>query len=68
MDGTSLMLSLLFGTIGVGYVMFGKKAERMSPLISGAALIVIPYFISNVILLIVVGLALMVVPFVHRAE
>jgi len=68
MDGTSLMLSLLFGMVGVGYVMFGKRAERMTPVISGAALIVIPYFVSNILLLIVAGLALMLVPFVHRAE
>ena len=65
MNVTSLMLSLLFGTIGLGYVMFGKKAERLSPVLSGAALMVAPYFISNLILLIVVSLCLMAVPFVR---
>jgi len=68
MDGTLLMLSLVFGSVGMGYVVFGKKVERMSPVLSGAALIMVPYVVSNLILLVIAGLVLMLVPFVQRAD
>ena len=66
MDTTSLMLSMLFGTIGMGFLMYGKKAAQILPMGVGLALMICPYFIPNVAILLVVCLALTAVPFVVR--
>jgi hypothetical protein len=66
MDGNLLLLSFLFGLIGMGMLGYGKKAGRTVPLGIGAALIVVPYFISNVILLLVVGCGLTITPWFFR--
>ena len=61
-----LMFELLFGLAGMGFCMYGKSAGRLVPLLAGAGLMVFPYFLSNLIALIVVGLLLSAVPFVLR--
>ena len=47
MDMTNLMLSMLFGTIGMGFFMHGKKMAEVVPMLVGVMLMVCPYFISN---------------------
>ena len=66
MDTTILMVSLLFGALGMGFFMFGKKEGRMVPLFVGVALMVVPYFIANVIVLLIACVLLTAVPFVVR--
>ena len=68
MDMNSLLLSLLFGAVGMGFLTYGKKMAAAVPMLAGVALIVVPYFISNLIILGLVGIALTAVPFVVRAE
>ena len=68
MDMNSLLLSLLFGAVGTGFFMYGKKMAAAIPMVAGAGLIVVPYFISNLLLLSLVGAALTAVPFVVRSE
>ena len=45
--GTTLMLSILFGSIGAGYFIYGKKQQQFVPLLTGLALCVYPYFLSS---------------------
>jgi len=59
----SLLFAMLFGSIGFGYFVYGKKQQRFTALLAGLALIIIPYFVSNTYALVVVGLGLMAVPF-----
>ena len=66
MDSTNLLLSFLFGMVGMGLVMYGKKAGRVPHLAAGVALMAVPYFITNPIALIVVCSILSVVPFFMR--
>lgn len=67
MDSTAgLMVALIFGSIGMGYFIYGKKQQNMSALISGIALCAFPYFISNLWLMIIIGIALSSVPFISR--
>jgi hypothetical protein len=66
MDATSLMLSMLFGTFGFGFVLYAKKEGKLLPAVAGAALMIIPYFISNVPILVIVCLGLTALPFVFR--
>ena len=65
-DTTNIMLSLLFGGLGAGMLMFGKKTGRMVPLGAGLGLLVCPYFIPNTIAMIIVCCALSATPFVLR--
>lgn len=66
MDSNSLMLSLLFGSIGMGMLMYGKKAGRMVPLGAGLALMVLPYCIPNVMALVIVCCVITAVPWLLR--
>lgn len=66
MDTNSLMLSLLFGAIGMGMFMYGKKAGRMVPLGAGLALMVVPYCVPNPIALLIVCSVITVLPWFLR--
>jgi len=66
MDMNLLMASMLFGAIGMGMLMYGKKAGRPVPLIAGLALVTIPYFIPNLLILSVVCCVLTALPWVLR--
>lgn len=60
----TLVASMLFGTIGVGYFMYGKRAERPVALVCGAVLAIFPWFVTNLAILIVIGVMLLAAPFV----
>ena len=67
MDSTAVLLwGMLFGAIGFGYFLYGKKQKAIIPLGVGIVLCVVPYFIANVYVLVFVGLVLMAVPFFVR--
>jgi hypothetical protein len=68
MEMNQLLLSFLFGTIGLGMFIYGKKTLRFVPLCAGLGLMVIPYFISNLLILSGVCVALMALPWVIRDE
>jgi len=62
----SLFWGLLFGSIGFGFFVYGKKQQKPVPLACGLALMVFPYFISNTFALVGIGAALMAVPYFVR--
>jgi hypothetical protein len=67
MDSTAVLLwGILFGAIGFGYFLFGKKQKAIIPLGVGIILCVVPYFIANVYALVIVGVILMAIPFFVR--
>ena len=67
MDDYGLIVSMLFGLVGMGMFMYGRKDGRMVPLVTGGLLMVVPYFIPNWIAQLVVCAALTAVPwFVHE--
>jgi hypothetical protein len=66
MDFNSLMISLLFGLVGMFFCAWGKNEGRIVPMVAGALLMVCPYFLSNVIALLIVCAILTAVPFVVR--
>ena len=61
-----LLWGLLFGSIGFGFFLYGKKQKSVVPLITGIALCVVPYFIADVYALVVVGVILTAIPFFVR--
>jgi hypothetical protein len=46
-SSSSLMTSMLISTIGFGFFIYGKKAERMPQLFAGVVLMIYPYFIDS---------------------
>ncbi len=67
MKGTSLLLwGMLFGAVGLGFFTYGKKQKAAVPLVTGIALFIFPYFISNVYLLVMIGLVLVALPYFIR--
>ena len=64
--GTTLMLSVFFSSIGAGYFLYGKKQRQVVPLLTGLALCVYPYFLSNGYAIVVVGVLLTLVPWLLR--
>ena len=66
MDSSTLLWGLLYGSIGMGYFVYGKRQQRVAALLSGIGLIVFPYFVSNVWLSLLIGVALMALPYFLR--
>lgn len=66
MDSTTLFLGLIFGSVGAGYFVYGKKQKKMMAFIAGIGLCVVPYAVSNIPLLTILGIALVALPFLFR--
>lgn len=65
-DVTSLMLSVFFGALGAGYVVYGRKQRALPPFLSGVALIVFPYLVTGGLMTLLVGAAIAAVPYFWR--
>jgi hypothetical protein len=59
----SLIWGVIFGAIGFAYFVFGKRQQRFVPLFCGIGLMAFPYFVSNTVLLVIVGFVLSVIPY-----
>ncbi len=66
MSTASLVWGMLFGAIGVGYFIYGKKQSMIVPLACGIALMVYPWFVSGAWPTVIVGVVLMAVPYFVR--
>ena len=62
-DPAQLVWAILFGAIGLGFFTYGKRQKAVIPLVVGITLFIFPYFISNVYLLVIVGTALVALPY-----
>ena len=51
----------------MGYFIYGKKEAEAVPMLAGAALCIVPYFIDNLLVLILVCAALLAAPFFFRS-
>jgi hypothetical protein len=66
LNTSSLLWGLLFGSAGLGFFVYGRKQRAVVPLVCGLLLMVFPYFVSNVALLVAVGIVLCAVPYFLR--
>jgi hypothetical protein len=57
---------LFFGSIGLGFFIYGRKQRAVVPLLCGLTLMVFPYFVSNVMLLAGIGALLIAIPYFLR--
>jgi len=65
-DTLSFVVYVLFGAVGLGYFMYGKRQKMLVPLFCGLGLMGYPYFVSNAILLVVIGCVLLSLPFIIK--
>ena len=64
MDGTAQLLwGVLFGGIGFGFFLYGKKQKVLVPFLTGLSLIALPYLAPNITLLVIGGFMLMALPY-----
>jgi hypothetical protein len=63
---SQLLWGVLFGAIGLGFFVYGRRQRAVVPLLCGVALMLFPYFVANAIALIAIGAALMAVPYFIR--
>ncbi|WP_434932003.1 hypothetical protein ACRWQM_07945 [Shewanella sp. HL-SH5] len=61
-----IMWSVLFGAIGMGYFVYGKRQQAIVPLCMGMALMVYPYFVASETSLVIVGMVLVAIPYFLR--
>ena len=66
MNQAVLLWGLLFGSIGIGFLVYAKQQKAVVPLVVGLALSIYPFFISNVYALVFIGLVLTAVPYFIR--
>ena len=67
-DADNMFISVIFGVIGTGYFVYGKKNARPVPLIFGMALCAFPYFISDTVAMLAVGGGLAIAPWFLRSD
>jgi len=65
-SASHLIWGMVFGGIGFGFFLYGKKQKAVVPFAIGILLFVFPYFISNVYMLVIVGMVLVVLPYFLR--
>lgn len=63
---SELLWGVLFGSIGLGLFLYGKKQTMVVPLVCGLALMVYPYFMPNTVALVLIGLVLVAIPYFFR--
>jgi len=66
MNASLLLWGLLFSSVRLGFFIYGKKQKAVIPLHSGLGHMIYPYFVSNTILLVAIGAALIVLPYFIR--
>jgi hypothetical protein len=67
MESTSVLVwAMVFGAIGLGFFVYGKRQRAAVPFAVGVALFVFPYFVSNVYIMVTVGAVLVALPYFVR--
>lgn len=61
-DTVTLLLGLIFSSIGFAYYRYGKKRSNVMTQYTGVALMVYPYLVENRYAVLIIGLILMTLP------
>ncbi len=63
---STIFLHIVFGSIGMGYLVYGRRQKQIMALLSGIGLVVCPYFVSSLVLLVIIGVGLSALPYFVR--
>ncbi len=58
MNESELLWGILFGAIGLGMFVYGRRQRTVAPFVCGLALMGFPYFVSDTLMLVIIGIAL----------
>lgn len=61
-DTSFLLISLVFSSIGLGYLIYGKKQKHKIAFYTGLCLMFYPYLVSDQLWLVVIGVVLLFAP------
>jgi hypothetical protein len=64
MNPANILASVIFGSIGFGALIYGKKQSNLKALVIGVILMVYPYFVANAIVVYAIGTVLTVSLFI----
>jgi hypothetical protein len=67
MSAGYLFVSLIAGALGTGYFVYGRRQGEGVPMLAGAGLCILPFFVGNLLLLVVLSAALLAAPFLLRS-
>lgn len=59
LDANAILASIMIGTVGLGVFIYGKRQSRLPHMIAGIGLMAYPYFVSNVLLMAGIAMALL---------
>jgi hypothetical protein len=59
----SLIVGIIAGAVGAGYFVYGKRQTKVAPMLAGVLLRIYPYLTDNLFWLCVIGILLLVAPF-----
>jgi hypothetical protein len=59
----SLILSAIFGAIGTGYFLYGKREAKASALVCGFGLMIFPWFVDSLWATLLWGAVFLALPF-----
>lgn len=60
----SLIAGFIFSTLGMAMLIYGKKVGHVTHILCGAALLVYPFFVTNIWAMIGIGAVFVAGPFV----
>jgi hypothetical protein len=66
MNESKLVLGLLFGAAGIGYLIYGRRQRVLMPFLAGVGLLGAPYLVDSTGLLVLMGVVLLALPFVVK--
>jgi hypothetical protein len=68
MDPSKLFIEFLFGMIGTGYFLYGKRRDDFLTLGCGLGLGLFPYFVDGLAAILIAGVLLVAIPFLFRGR
>lgn len=63
METGSIFFRVIAASIGTGYIIFGRKRERIAPVVAGVVVILLPYFIPGWTINLIATYIVCLVPF-----
>jgi len=57
---------MLFGSIGLGFFLYGKKQKKVVPFVTGITLFVFPYFVPDLLVMLIAGTVICAIPYFIR--
>ena len=60
----SIIAMVIFSVIGLGYMTYGKKSQKLLMVISGIALMGYSYFVDGTVYIVLIGVGLSALPFI----